>query len=165
MTLDEEITAVETLVHAGRAAATEHLERATKDLHLGSTGLAYYKDFLDATLLNARSTLARCRELVAAPAISAEVSASIAQGLLAGARESMRLMYVAMVVVEQLAGSARRGGIADATERAALRSCSFCGKTEAESKLVAGPVASICASCARLACGVLGMTVAESETE
>jgi hypothetical protein len=165
MTLDDEIMAVETLVHAGRDAATEHLERATKDLYLGSTVLAHYKDFLDATILNARSILARCRELVAAPALPAEASASIVQELLAGARESIRLMYVAMTVLEQLAGSAHRGGIAHATEGAALRSCSFCGKTEAESKLVAGPAASICASCTRLACGVLGMALSGSKTE
>ena len=165
MTLDDEITAVENLVHAGRGAATEHLERATKDLHLGSTVLAHYKDFLDATILNARSTLARCREMVSAPAISAEASASIVQGGLASARESMRLMYVAMTVLEQLAGSARRGGIAHATESAALRSCSFCGKTEAESKLVAGPAANICAPCTRLACGVLGIALSDIKTE
>jgi hypothetical protein len=41
MTLDDEVMAVENLVHAARDAATEHLERATKDLHLGSTALAW----------------------------------------------------------------------------------------------------------------------------
>ena len=56
MTLDDEIMAVENLVHAARGAATEHLERATKDLDLGSTALAHYKDFLDATIFTARST-------------------------------------------------------------------------------------------------------------
>jgi hypothetical protein len=165
MTLDDEIMAVEHLVQVARDAATEHLERATKDLHLGSTGQKHYQDFLDTTVLNARSTLARCREMVSAPAVAAEASTSIVQALLAGVRESMRLMYVAMTVLEQLAGSAHQGGIAHATERAALRSCSFCGKSEAESKLVAGPAANICASCTRLACGVLGIALSDIKTE
>jgi hypothetical protein len=170
MTLDDEVMAVENLVHVARDAATEHLERATKDLHLGSTALAHYKDFLDATILNARSTLTCCREMVSTPAISAEASVSIVQGLLAGVRESMRLMYVAMTVLEQLAGSgghrnAHQGGTAHATESGALRSCSFCGRTEAESKLVAGPAANICASCTRLACGVLGIALSDIKTE
>jgi hypothetical protein len=155
MTLDDEILAVENVVQVARDAANEHLERAEKDLHLGSTGLEHYKDFLDATIANARSVLARCRDMVSSPAIAAEASTpSIVQGLLAGARESMRLTYVAMTVLEQFAGSARQGGTANAT---APRSCSFCGKTDAETRLVAGPVANICASCTRLACGVLGI--------
>src|SRR4051794_36499582 len=76
MMLDDEIIAVEAVVHAASGAATEHFERATKDLNLGRTVLAHYKDFLDATLLNARSILARCREMGSA-------SAHISQGLLA----------------------------------------------------------------------------------
>ncbi|WP_129347708.1 ClpX C4-type zinc finger protein [Sorangium cellulosum] len=79
-------------------------------------------------------------------------------------------MYAAMTVVEELAGPGghlgpRHGGIALATRTAVPSSCSFCGKTETESKLVAGPEASICASCARLACGVPGIELSASETE
>lgn len=109
MTLDDEILAVESLVQVARDAATEHLERAENGLHLGSTGLKHYKDFLDATIANGRSVLARCRDMVSAPAIAADATTtSIVQGLLASVRESMRLMYVAMTVLEQLAGPARR---------------------------------------------------------
>jgi hypothetical protein len=156
MTLEEEILAVETVVQVAHGAATEHLGRAEKDLHLGSTGLLHYKDFLDGTLLNASATLARSREMASAPAIAAEASSEgIVRALLASVRESVRLMYVAMTVLEQFAGARQPAGNAHAT---AARSCSFCGKTEAETRLVAGPAASICASCTRLACGVLGIT-------
>ena len=125
---------------------------------LGGTGLGHYKDFLDSTVVSAVSTLVRCREIASTPAIAAEAStASIVRGFLAGVRESVRLMYVAMAVLEELAG-------AGAAHRGA-RSCSFCGKTEAESKLVAGPAANICASCTRLACGVLGIPLSDLETE
>lgn len=155
MTLDDEIMAVEAVVQFARDAATERLERAEKDLHLGSAGLDRYRDFLDATIANTKSVLARCRDMLSAPAIAAEAStASVVQSLLEGVRESVRLMYVAMTVLEQFAGSARQGATANATDH---RSCSFCGKTEAETKLVAGPAANICASCTRLACGVLGI--------
>lgn len=155
MTLEEEIQAVDEVVAFGCRVATEHADRAGV-LRLSATALAHYKDFLDATILNARSTVARCRELA-----SADASASVAQGLLDVARESIRLMYVAMHVIEQLAGTAQQG----ATASAALRACSFCGKTEAEAKLVAGPVANICAACTRLACGALGIAVSDIKTE
>ena len=168
MTFDEEITAVEKLVQVARDAATEHLERATKDLRLSIKELAHYETFLSATVLNATSTLTRCRET--ASAVSAETSASIAQGILAGVRESIRLMYVAMTVVEELAGSGghrnpHQGEVAHATGSGKHRSCSFCGKSEVASRLVAGPAANICASCTRLACGVLGIALSEIETE
>src|SRR4051812_1905554 len=127
MTLDEEIQAVDKVVAFGRGVATEYAERAAGALPMNATDLAHYKDFLDATIINARSTLAHCRELAGGPT-SAAASASVAQGLLAVARESIRLMYVAMDVLEKLAGSAQQG----ATASAALRACSFCGKTEAE---------------------------------
>ncbi len=155
MTLNDEITAVENVVQFASDAANQHLERAEKDLHVESTGLQRCKDFLDATINNARFILARCGDMASEPAIAAEAcTESIGRSLLAGVRESIRLMYVAMTVFEQFAGSARRGAAEHAT---APRSCSFCGKTDAETKLVAGPVANICASCARLACGVLGI--------
>lgn len=166
MTLDDEILAVETMVQFARDAATEHLERAAKDLHLKNSGIAHYKDFLRATILNTSSTLARCREMVSVPAIATEPGAtSIVQGLLAVARESMRLMYVAMAVLEHLAWTTHQRGIAHATENAPLRSCSFCGKTEADAKLVAGPAANICATCTLLACGVLGIATSDIKTE
>jgi hypothetical protein len=152
MTLDDEIEAVEDVVRTARGAATEHLARATEDLRLRSATLARYRDFLDATVQNAELTLARCREVAAVPA---ETSARIAQGLLAGARESVRLLYVAMSVVEDLAGSVPPPGTTPGGTNP--RSCSFCGKTEAETKLVAGPSANICGDCTRLACGVLGI--------
>ena len=147
-TLDDEILATENVVQAAREAATEHAERVAKDLGLVGAGLDHYRSFLDGTVANARSTLARCRELVSSPPM-----AGVVQGLLAGVRESVRLMYVAMIVVERCAGAGGR----EAGEREAVRSCSFCGKSSAEEKLVAGPAANICAACARLACGVLGI--------
>jgi hypothetical protein len=155
MTLDEEITAVEGVIQAARSAATEHLERAQKDLHLEGSLLGRYQDFLSATVVDATATLARCREVASAPIAAPEASARIVQALLAGVRESIRLLYVAMTIVEELAGSAPRNGRAKAF--AAPRVCSFCGKSEAETKLAAGPAGNICAPCTRLACGVLGI--------
>lgn len=156
MTLDEEIAAVEEVVHAARSAASEHLERAAKDLHLEGAALTRYRDFLDATIVNVQSALTRSREVAAGPASSTTTLANTVQGILAGVRESVRLMYVAMTVVENLAGAAHPSG--PAQQRPAPRACSFCGKNEAETKLCAGPKANICASCTRLACGVLGIS-------
>lgn len=168
MALDDEITAVEDLVQVARNAATEHLERATKDLYPGCETLNRYHDFVNATITNAESTLRHCRESASALAVFAQTSTTIAQGLLAATRESIKLMYAAMAVTEELAGTggqlnASQGGIEHAIETAAPRSCSFCGGTE--SKVVAGPEANICASCIRLACGVLGIELSASETE
>jgi hypothetical protein len=165
MTLDEEITAVEAVVQAASSAATEHLERATRDLKLRGTVLGHYKDFLNASLLNARSIMAWCRQMQSTAVLSAEASVPIVQGLLASVRESIRLMYVAMIILEQCAGSVPPGVGEPAPDRAALRSCSFCGKPETESRLVAGPAANICASCTRLACGVLGIALSDIKTE
>lgn len=50
-----------------------------------------------------------------------------------------------------------RAGAAEELLVAGPRSCGFCGKTEAETRLVAGPAANICGPCARLACGVVGI--------
>lgn len=154
----EEIKAVGEVVQATRDNADVHLQRAEKDLHLEGAGLAHYRDFLDASVLNARSILTICNDLVSAPAIAAEPSTSnIVRGLLASVHESVRLLYVAMIVLEQSAGPAPAPAPAPTAPRPGGRSCSFCGKTDAETKLVAGPVANICATCTRLACGVLGI--------
>jgi len=170
MTLDEEITSVESLVQVARGAATEHLERATKNLRLGSKALAYYEDFLSATLLNATSLLTLCREIVSLSGTAAEASASITEGILSGVRESMRLMYLAMAILDQLAApeghaDVQQGEPTRATESRTLRACSFCGKTEEESKLVAGPGSNICENCSRLACGVLGIALSDDKSK
>ncbi|WP_437600106.1 ClpX C4-type zinc finger protein [Sorangium sp. So ce590] len=170
MTLDDEITAVEDLVQVARSAAAEHLGRATEHLYLGCEALNRYHDFVNATIANAESTLGHCRETASALAVFAQTSTAIAQGLLAATRDSIKLMYAAMAVAEELTGAGgqldvSQGGIAHVIETAVPRSCSFCGKTDKESKLVAGPEANICASCTRLACGVLGIELSASETE
>lgn len=161
MTPEEEIQAVFDVLQAARDNADAHLKRAEEDLHLSSGALVHYRDFLDASVLNARSILACCGDLVSAPVVAAQPSTSnIVGGLLESVRESARLMYLAMIVLEQSAGPTRPGGPAPAPATPAApggRSCSFCGKTDAETKLVAGPVANICASCTRLAGGVLGV--------
>src|SRR4051812_20791471 len=102
MTPEEEIKADGEVIQAARDYADVHLKRAERDLHLGGKGLAHYKDFLDASVLNARSILARCSDLVSVPVIAAEPSTSnIVRGLLESVRESARLMYLAMMVLEQ----------------------------------------------------------------
>lgn len=170
MTLDDETTTVEELVQAARTAATEHLERATNDLRLGRKTLDRYQDFLNSTIVSAESTIRNLRETASALAAVPEASANIGQNILAAARESIRLMYAAMAVIEELVGTgghlnARRAGVTHVAESAASRSCSFCEKTDTETKLVAGPEANICASCTRLACGVLGIELSASEAE
>ena len=83
MTLNDEITAVENVVQVARDAANQHLERAEKDLHVESTGLQHYKDFLDATINNARFILARCRDMASEPTIAVEAcTESIGRSLL-----------------------------------------------------------------------------------
>jgi hypothetical protein len=42
-------------------------------------------------------------------------------------------------------------------------SCSFCGRTDAETRLCLGGLGKICASCARAACGVFGIALASDE--
>jgi ClpX C4-type zinc finger len=73
----------------------------------------------------------------------------------------LRLMFAAAAVLEELARSAPHGGAARAASPPSLRACSFCGKTEAETKLAAGPVANICGPCTRLLCGVLGVALSD----
>jgi hypothetical protein len=157
MTLDDEIRAADEVVDAAHNAANQHLQRADTDLNLKGKGLEYYRKFLDGSILNARSVLAHCREIAATPAIVAEAAhTSIVQGLLASVRESMRLLYAVMIVLEQSVRSAPATG---------ARSCSFCGKTEDETKLVAGPRVNICVSCTRSACGVLGIELSDTKLE
>ena len=159
MTPEEEIKAVGEVIQAARDAADVHLKRATTDLHLGGAALAHYRDFLDGSVRNAQSILARCSDLISVPALAAEpFTSNVVRGLLESVRDSAQVMYLAMMVLEQSAGPARPGGPAPAPEPEG-RSCSFCGKTEAETKLLAGPVANICVSCTRLACGILGISL------
>jgi hypothetical protein len=158
MTLPEEIAAVHDLLDLARRAAAEHLTRAASDLHLAPAPLTHYQDFLDTTLRNADTTLAHARELASAPAAPA---AAMVPGLLAIVRDSARSVYLVMAILEaQRPAPVPTPPVSAAPVPAppvAPRSCSFCGKTDAETKLVAGPAANICAACARLACGVLGL--------
>ena len=47
----------------------------------------------------------------------------------------------------------------------APRVCSWCGKTEGDVKVVAGPGTNICEGCVRLACAVLGLQLVTEEAE
>jgi hypothetical protein len=174
MTPEEEIKAVGEVVQAARDNADVHLKRAETDLHIGGAALAHYRDFLDGSVLNARSILARCSDLVSMPAIAADqFTSNIVRGLLESVRESARVLYLAMIVLEQSAGPVRPGGHGPAAAPSEPgsapepegRSCSFCGKTDAETKLVAGPRVNICVSCTRLACGVLGIELSDIKPE
>jgi hypothetical protein len=167
---DDEINLTATVVQAARDAAAEHMQRATDALHLESTVLAHYKDFLNATILVAESTLANCRKMVAVPVMPVSECAQIVQGIMEGVRESVRAMYVVMTIVEQITGTegqrnAQQGAIPKITENNAIRACAFCGKPEMQSKLAAGPAANICAPCTRLVCGVLGIRLSDSTPE
>ncbi|WP_437728920.1 hypothetical protein [Sorangium sp. So ce861] len=161
MTLDDEITEVEGLAQVARSAATESLERATNDLRLGREALDRYQRLVDAAITSAESTLRHCRKIASDPTDPARAPTTIVQGMLAATRESIGLMHAAVAIIDELAGA---GGQLDVARGAATpRSCSFCGDTG--SKVVAGPEANICASCTRLACGVLGIELSASDTE
>ena len=170
MSIDDEITATAAVIQAARDGAGEHLQRARDALHLESTALARYKDLLNATILAAESTLAHCRKLASIHAISVNERTTIVQGITDGVRESVRAMYVTMTIIEELAKApslrdSQQGAIYHAANSDTLRSCSFCGKTETQTKLAAGPAASICTTCARLVCGVLGIRLSDSPAE
>ncbi|MDC3988001.1 ClpX C4-type zinc finger protein [Polyangium jinanense] len=165
MSLPEEIAITEEVVQAARDAAVEHLQRAKEDLHLESAAGSRYEDFLNATLRTAESTLAHCQKIMTMPGIHDHERTPIVQGITGGVRESVRAMYVVMALVEHLAGPegachARQGEIARTD---ALRTCSFCGRSEAQAKLAAGPAVNICETCARLVCGVLGLRLLDTE--
>lgn len=153
MTIDEELEAAEEVVDVASRAATEHYQRATTTLRLRSDVAARYKDFLDSAVHAARSSVAHGRQLASGAGLSHEEFMRVVEPILAGMRESVRLMYVGMTVIEQLAQPGSGG-------KAGPRVCSFCGKGEEETRLVAGPAGNICGACTRLACAVLGIELA-----
>lgn len=170
MSIDQEIEITAPVVEAAQAHAAEHIQRAKEALHFDSDTLTRYKDFLNATILVAESTIVHCRKMASLREIALSDSTPIVQGLMEGVRESVRAMYVAMAAVEQIAArpdqrNSQHDAPSNATSHDAIRSCAFCGKTEMQTKLVAGPAGNICAACTRLACGVLGINLADSITE
>lgn len=167
MSIDQEIEITTPVVEAAQAHAAEHIQRAKDALHFDNDTLTRYKDFLNATILVAESTIDHCRKMASLREIALSDSTPIVQGLMEGVRESVRAMYVAMAAVEQIAARPdQRNSQHDATSNHdAIRSCAFCGKTEMQTKLVAGPAGNICAACTRLACGVLGIKLSDSTTQ
>jgi hypothetical protein len=159
MTLDEELTAAESVVQAGRENATQHLERVVAAYRLNETTIDHYRKYLDTTTSVAQATLGSCRRIVSSSALPTEDVRQAVQGLISGLLDSMKAMYMAMDVVERLAPQADEHGPRVPTsqgESRAVRSCSFCGLGFSEG-IVAGPTGNICASCTRLACAVLGI--------
>ena len=170
MTIDDEIAMTAPVVEVARNNAAEHIQRAKEALHLDSVALAQYKDFLNATIVVAESTIAHCRKLASIKEIPFGESKQIVQGLMDGVRESVRTRYVVMATIEQMATIPEKTDtsqepIPATTARNAIRSCGFCGKTELQTKLVAGPAGNICAACTRFACGVLGIGLLDNVTE
>ena len=174
MTLDEELTAVENVVQAGLDAAKEHLARMTDVAHPNKATIAHYNDYLDTTTSVASSILVICRRLVSTGVSSDTTSTDeltrAIESLIAGVLESLRAMYLAMNVIEQIA--APTGGhdspsfvLKPQKESRETRSCSFCSRPDTETNLVAGPAGNICASCTRLACAVLGIALQETGEE
>ncbi len=167
MSIDEEVAMTALVVQAAHGHASEHIQRAKEALHFDSVALAHYKDFLNATITVAESTMAHSRKLASLREIAVGDSTQIVQGLMEGVRESVRSMYVAMATIEQIAGTPKQADTLqdphpETTAHDEIRSCAFCGKTDLQTKLVAGPSGNICASCTRLACGVLGIRLSDS---
>jgi len=166
MTLDEEVSSAERVVQAGRDNAAQHLERVAAVMRLDPRTIDDYQKFLDATASAAGYTIQLCRRLVSACTESDgfpnEEATQTVQGLISGALESMKAMYLAMSVVGRLRPQARRQDShvwLPRDESRATRRCSFCGTAYEEGKIVAGPSSNICEACTRLACGLLGITL------
>jgi ClpX C4-type zinc finger len=170
MSIDEEIAMTAPVVEAARDNAAEHIQRAKEALHLDSVALAHYTDFLNATIFVAESTIAHCRKLASIQEIPFSESTQIVHGLMDGVRESVRTLYVVMAAIEQMVTRPEKRDtpqepIPETTAHHAIRSCAFCGKSEMQTKLVAGPAGNICAACTRLACGVLGIRLSDNVAE
>ena len=165
MKLEEELIAVESVVQAALHAATEHYEDVKGIQQFDEEPLAHYKNFLDSTISRAESTLVLCRRIAstfAASGASVDDSAALIQELIMGVLESVQVTYGAMGFVEHLttlAVGSRSSEVAAKASACRERCCSFCGK---EAKVVAGPVANICAGCTRLACAVLGIDLQDT---
>jgi len=167
MSIEQEIAMTASVVEAAHDHAAEHIQRAKDALHFDSVALTHYNDFLNATILVAESTMAHCRKLASPREMPDSEAIQIVRGLMEGVRESVRALYVAMATIERMATTPGKVDtpqepISETTVHTAVRSCAFCGKTEVQTKLVAGPAGNICAACTRLACGVLGITLSNS---
>jgi len=145
---------------------TQHLERVRSAVTTG-TVVDQYGEYLSTTISVAKSSLAVTRRLMSTGMRSLgfpDDATEMASGLVSGVLESMRGMYLVVSVVEQLALQPEEGDSRvsrNQSEPQGIRKCSFCGATQTEEKIVAGPVANICGRCTRLACGVLGIRFQE----
>jgi hypothetical protein len=188
MHLNDEITATEEMIALARANAVEVLASTAPRLNLDAKTLAHYQKFIDWCLASAASILAECRTIAAMPDVPPDVAKQVIEPLLLRAYEPTHSMYLGMMVIECVA-TAPRSDSTDAKEsvvRAARatpealvpptgsivpnksapandpeRICSFCGKTQSETDIVAAPVGGICAPCTRLVATIHGIGLAE----
>ncbi len=187
MFIDDEITGTEELIALDRANAGDYLADAANESKFDAKTLAHYKNFIDACLSNATSILATCRTIAAMPDLSPEVATQVIEPFLLRAHQATQSMFLGMLVVEHLATPVATSST-DANEPVVLgaratpqavgsnrghvtppefapngvqRICSFCGKTQAETPLVAGPIAYICAPCTRNVAAIHGIPLAD----
>lgn len=165
MHIDDEIAGTEEMIALDRANALEVLARRATELKLDAKTLGHYKNFIDACLSSAASTLATCRAIAAMHDVPPHVATQVIAPFLLRAHEATHSMFLGMLVVEHVAeaaqGVSNQRTTAEAPKPEPQHTCSFCGKTESETALVAGPTGNICASCTRLAATVHGIGLAD----
>lgn len=168
MTLEEELTAAEEVIQAGRENAAQHLQRVARVVPLDATIVEHYRCYLDTSTSVAQSTIELCRRIVStcvkSDALPSEDPTQIVHQLIIGVVTSMKAMYLAMGVVEDMAPRANEDDSPMRTPvntSCTTRSCSFCGMAYQQGRIMAGPASNICATCTRLACGVLGIALRE----
>lgn len=188
MYIDDEIVGTEEMIALDRANAVEVLARRATELKWDAKTVAHYKNFIDACVSSASSILATCRAITAMPDVPAHVAPQVIEPLLLRAHEATHSMFLGMLVIERLATGAESSSadaiepllrVVRATSEAPApgcgslnpnesapsndtqRSCSFCGKTQSETIVVAAPSGGICGSCTRLVATVHGIKLAD----
>ncbi len=189
MNIEEELAGHQEILAANRGGAERQLEYSATELNWDANTVAHYKRFIDACLSSAASILATCRAIAAMPDLPPDVAARVIEPFLLRAHEATHSMFLGMLVIENLVASdqstsrppnERSESLAQAASAAATlepgskdrtqstpandteRTCSFCGKAQSETPVVAAPIGGgICAACTRLAATIHGIALAD----
>jgi hypothetical protein len=154
MQIEAELADIEEVVRASWTDGAEHRERVL--VATASKGVyERYKQFGDELRTVGESMLATCRELASRTSTSTGSDPAIHQ-LIRGILASTQVGYVAMAIIEGLLPPESSRSASEPPAQPGTRQCGFCGRSEKDTKLVAGPAASICGPCAKLACQVVG---------
>lgn len=166
MSLQKDIATYVSVLNTARENAEKYRAHATDALLLDATTVARSNELLGAAVQVAELMLGYCQELASDKELSREERERLGRGLLEGVGKAIWAMYVAMETVEHWARvtgprDGERAPVGETPGKEGARSCSFCGAASPPATLVAGAVGSICATCVRLACTMLGLEVSE----